>query len=108
MEILMPIAVTKKIDWFSPDDWSADQIDYYAAQGNATRVFMGRKFSTRLNNWKLVKPIRLSALSYAASGGYSTHQLYPTKMLPILRKFEKILDQFPILFATRQFVILEK
>ena len=103
-----PIAVTKSINWFSPDDWSADEIDYYAAQGNATRIFLEKKYLSLLNNWEKVEPIRLSALAYAASGGYSTNQLYPTKMLPLLRRFEKLLDRFPILFATRLLVILEK
>jgi len=103
-----PIAITKKIDWFSPDEWSPDQIDYYAAQGNATRVFVGKSFLTRLKNWKKVEFIRFSALAYAASGGYSISQLYPTKMLPLLKKAEKLLDRLPILFATRLLVILEK
>lgn len=103
-----PIAITKQINWFSPADWSADQIDYYAAQGNATRVFVGKKYLPLLNRWKKVEPIRLSALSYAASGGYSTSQLYPTRLLPFLKRIEKTLDKFPILFATRLLVILEK
>ena len=103
-----PIAVTKNIDWLSPDDWSADEIDYYAAQGNATRIFVWKKYLPRLNNWKKVESIRFSALAYAASGGYSTNQLYPTGMLPLLRRLEKLLDKFPSLFATRLLVILEK
>lgn len=103
-----PIALTNRIDWFSPDEWSPDQIDYYAAQGNATRIFLGKNYSSQLTNWKKIETIRLSAFAYAASGGYSISQLYPTKMLPSLRSLEKILNLFPMLFATRLLVILEK
>jgi SAM-dependent methyltransferase len=103
-----PIGIGKKIEWLAPQDWSAEHIDYYAAQGNATRVFVGRKYRSLLNNWKFIKTIRLSAISYVASGGYSAPQFYPTAFLPLLRGVEKPLDLFPALFATRLLVILEK
>lgn len=103
-----PIGIGKKIEWLAPQGWSAEHIDYYAAQGNATRVFVGRKFRSLLHNWKFVKTIRLSAISYVASGGYSAPQFYPTAFLPLLRSVEKPLNLFPALFATRLLVILEK
>ncbi|HSO12569.1 MAG TPA: class I SAM-dependent methyltransferase [Anaerolineales bacterium] len=103
-----PIAVTQKIEWFAPDEWSPDQINYYAAQGNATRIFVERKFSSHLKNWQRIETIRLSAIAYAASGGYSVPQLYPTRMLPVIKQMEKVFDLFPVLFATRLLVILEK
>lgn len=103
-----PIAVTKKIEWSAPDGWSPDHIDYYAAQGNATRIFVNGKFRSQLDYWQKVETIRLSAIAYAASGGYSVSQLYPTRMKPLLKGFEKALDLFPALFATRLLVILQK
>ncbi|HET9909252.1 MAG TPA: class I SAM-dependent methyltransferase [Anaerolineales bacterium] len=103
-----PIAVTKDIEWFAPETWSPENIDFYAAQGNATRIFVGNKFRLNLKNWKSIKTIRLSAIAYAASGGYSKPQLYPTAFLPLIKRLEKVLDLFPILYATRLLVILEK
>lgn len=103
-----PIAVTKQIQWFAPEDWSPENIDYYAAQGNASRIFIGSKFRSQLCDWQTIKTIRLSAISYAASGGYSKPQLYPTFALPLIKKVEKILDPLPALFATRLVVILQK
>jgi SAM-dependent methyltransferase len=103
-----PIAVTKKIDWFAPNGWSPENMDYYAAQGNATRIFVGKKYRPQLTVWKSIKTIRLSALAYAASGGYSGPQLYPTGMYSIVKSLGKILDRFPSLFATRLLVVLEK
>ena len=103
-----PIAVTKKIAWEAPAGWSPDHIDYYAAQGNASRIFLGERFRHKLGDWRTIKTQRLSAIAYAASGGFSKPQLYPTSALPLIRKFETLLDLFPILFATRLLVILEK
>ena len=103
-----PIAVNKRIEWFAPSDWSPENLDYYAAQGNATRIFVGKRFRSQLTAWKRVKTIRLSALTYAASGGYSGPQLYPAAMYNAIKSLEKILDLFPSLFATRLLVILEK
>src|SRR5215216_2182451 len=80
-----PIAVTKKIEWFAPQDWSPENIDYYAAQGNATRIFVGNKFKSQLADWQKIRTIRLSAIAYAASGGFSKPQLYPTAALPIIK-----------------------
>ncbi|HSL43251.1 MAG TPA: methyltransferase domain-containing protein [Anaerolineales bacterium] len=103
-----PIGVTRKIEWLAPEYWSAEDIDYYAAQGNATRVFLGNNFRTELKIWRRVETIRLSALAYAASGGYSGPQLYPKSILMLIKGLEKLLDLFPHLFATRLLIILEK
>ena len=103
-----PIAVTKRIEWNAPQGWSPEHIDYYAAQGNASRIFVGHHFRPKLGDWKRVKTQRLSAIAYAASGGFSKPQLYPTSALSLIRKLEKVLDLFPLLFATRLLVILEK
>ena len=103
-----PIAVTKKIEWFAPQHWSPENIDYYAAQGNATRVFVGNRFQSQLSEWRTKKVIRMSAIAYAASGGFSKPQLYPTATLPLIKKMEKVLDLFPTVFATRLLVVLEK
>jgi len=103
-----PVAITDSINWLPPEGWSPDHINYYAAQGNATRIFINRGYGSKLENWRKIKTIRLSAIGYAASGGYSQPQLYPTNILPLIKIFEKVLDLFPTLFATRLLVILEK
>lgn len=103
-----PIAVTKEIEWEASLGWSPKQIDYYAAQGNASRVFLKKRFRHKLAGWQTIETRRLSAIAYAASGGFSKPQLYPTAALPFIKKLEKVLDLFPILFATRLLVILEK
>ena len=103
-----PIAVTQNIEWEAPAGWSPERVDYYAAQGNASRIFLGNDFRHRLGDWQKLETVRLSAIAYAASGGFSKPQLYPTAALPLIRKLENILNLFPSLFATRLLVILEK
>lgn len=102
-----PIAVTKRIEWFAPQGWSPEDINYYAAQGNATRIFVHKAFPSELKDWR-VKTIPLSALAYAASGGYSGPQLYPRSILLLIKGIERVFNLFPALFATRLLVILEK
>jgi SAM-dependent methyltransferase len=103
-----PVALTRKIEWLPPERWSAADVDYYAAQGNATRVFLRKGFRSELKRWNKVETIRLSALAYAASGGFSGPQLYPKSILLLIKGVEKVLDLFPSLFSTRLLIILEK
>jgi hypothetical protein len=103
-----PVAVLKEIQWDAPEGWSPTNIDYYAAQGNASRIFLRKQFHHKLSAWQNIETIRISAIAYAASGGFSKPQLYPVSALPFIQKLEKVLGRFPTLFATRLLVILHK
>jgi len=98
----------EKIEWFAPSGWSPEEVDYYAAQGNATRIFLRWEFRQNLNAWRVITCRRLSAISYVASGGYSKPQLYPDAAMPLMRRLDRICDAVPLLFATRLLVVLEK
>jgi len=103
-----PVAEKDEIQYFSPPDWTPQDLDYYAAQGNATRVFVKRECPDLLAAWDLVAMRRLSAISYVLSGGYASPQLYPTWMLPLMRSMDWLCDRLPGLFATRLLVVIEK
>lgn len=103
-----PIKWRQSIEWYAPKDWNPDQLDYYAAQGNATRVFFGRLTSTLFKDWTIVTRRRYSALAYLASGGYSGPQLCPDRFYPQLRAIDAVLDKIPVLFATRTLVVIQK
>lgn len=103
-----PVAFFRPVEWLAPAGWSPTDVDYYAAQGNATRIFLGKKFASNLRDWKQNAAIRFSAISYVASGGYSGPQLYPRSILPFVKLVEAICDRVPFLFATRLLVVLEK
>lgn len=103
-----PIGRADEIQWTAPDDWSPEDIDYYSAQGNATRIFIQKRYVDKLHGWKIVKIQPIVALAYAASGGYSGPQLYPTFAYPLVKFLERILQPLAVLFATRLLVVLEK
>jgi SAM-dependent methyltransferase len=103
-----PINIMKQIIWKAPASQLLDAPGFYAAQGNASRVFLWNQYKKDLNLWGQIKLIRLSALSYLASGGYRKPQLLPDEMLPYVKMFEGLFDWFPSIFATRMLVILTK
>ena len=81
-----------EITWQAPDGWSVEDIDYYAAQGNASRVFLGDEYQELLKPWRILHSQRLSAVSYVATGEYSMPKLYPDFTYPLMRGIDKILD----------------
>jgi SAM-dependent methyltransferase len=103
-----PVSMCKPIAWEAPKGWIPTSNDYYAASGNASRVFRYGKYLPLLSKWKVTDKQYFSAFSYVASGGYSKPQLYPDAWFPAMRKVDEILDLFPALFATRLLVVLEK
>ena len=96
------------IRMFAPKGWSSNKDLYYAAQGNASRIFIGRKYQSFLEDWRVVTKQRISAISYVASGGYSKPQLYPDIAFPLMKVVDRMCDMVPLIFATRLLVILEK
>lgn len=103
-----PVAYFQPIEWLPPAGWSPSEMDYYAAQGNATRVFAGKGSEDELRDWHLRAVIRSAAISYVASGGYSRRQLYPLSALPLMKRIDSLCDRLPALFATRMLAVLEK
>ncbi len=103
-----PIALRDTITWKAPFGWSFEMDTYYAAQGNAYRVFWDSRFAHLYNAWNLKTRRRYSALSYVACGGYSKPQLYPKRAYGFMKQVDGIADLVPALFATRLLVTLEK
>lgn len=103
-----PLGLRRPIHWTPPAGWIPTDLDYYAAQGNATRIFLHRKVDVRSFGWRVVTVIRLCSISYIASGGYSKPQLYPGAALPVMRRIDAALGSMPGLFGTRMLVVLEK
>jgi len=103
-----PLGLLRPISWFAPDGFDPKETGYYAAQANASRVFLSHQFKPQLRCWDIPISESLPDIAYAASGGFSKPQLYPSSLLPIIRALEKILAHCPNLFATRLLVVLEK
>ena len=103
-----PIALADKIEWDAPDGWDPAQHGYYAAQGNASRVFVDGELRGKLAGWRVVEVKRMPAFSYIGSGGFRGPQLYPRLVLPLVRVVENIFALLPGLFSTRLLVVLER
>lgn len=102
-----PIGYARRIEWLAPEGWDYQNDGYYAAQGNATRIFAAKKYAPLLHDWKIIECKKMAAFSYGASGGYSGKQLYPEKLYSAMTMLDMILDKLPFLFATRLLLVLE-
>lgn len=102
------LGLNKKIETDPPKGWVSDNDSYYAAQGNAYRIFNSKKYSQVFSGFQLVLQKKYSAISYVASGGYSKPQLYPDSAYNLMKKIDWFCDKLPALFATRLLVTLEK
>ena len=78
-----------------------DHNHYYAAQGNATRLFFKKEQAKWLEDWNIFHRQPIVSFSYIFSGGYSKPALYPEYILPVLQKIDTLLSRWPSLFASR-------
>jgi SAM-dependent methyltransferase len=102
-----PLGLSDQIRWEAPPGFSPTESGYYAAQGNASRVFGSDGFRDQLGAWRIAEIAYFSALAYLGSGGFRGPQLYPAKLLPLLNGVDSILSWLPSL-ASRMLVVLEK
>lgn len=103
-----PLGLKEPITWSAPERWSPDDMDYYAAQGNAHRIFFQGEGDLSDPGWQEIEVKRYAEISYVASGGYSKPQLFPDFMYPFMKLIDRGLSLFPSLFATRLLVVLKK
>ena len=75
--------------------------DYYAAQGNATRLFFRHEIPSWPAGWAVFHAEAFSCFYYLLSGGYSKPACYPARCLVLLQKFEAKLSRWPRVFGGR-------
>jgi SAM-dependent methyltransferase len=102
-----PLGLNDEIQWEASESFSRHSPDYYAAQGNASRIFGSSAFRERLRSWRVAEVTYFPALAYLGSGGFRGPQLYPMAALPLLNGVDSFLSRFPSL-ASRMLVVLEK
>jgi SAM-dependent methyltransferase len=102
-----PLGLNEEIQWEAPASFIRDRLGYYAAQGNASRVFGSNAFRAQLRSWRLAEVSYFSALAYLGTGGFRGPQLYPMAALPLLNRLDSFLSRFPSL-ASRMLVVLQK
>jgi SAM-dependent methyltransferase len=102
-----PLGLRSPITWEAPDSFIPATHQYYAAQGNASRIFSENTFRGRLQDWHVSEIRYFSGLAYLASGGLRGPQLYPEVLLPVLQGTDRMLSRISLL-ASRMLVVLEK
>ena len=102
-----PLGLSDEIHWEAPTGSIRGRSAYYAAQGNASRVFGSDAFREKLRSWRVAEVTYFSALAYLGTGGFRGPQLYPMAALPLLNRVDSFLSRFPSL-ASRMLVVLEK
>jgi len=102
-----PLGLKDQIQWEAPDGFARRSPGYYAAQGNASRIFGSAEFREQLRCWRVEEVAYFSALAYLGSGGFRGPQLYPMAALTLLNRVDSFLSRFPTL-ASRMLVVLKK
>ncbi len=102
-----PLGLEEDIEWNAPDGFTGSEAAYYAAQGNASRVFGSEAFKDSLRMWRVVEVKYFSGFAYLASGGFRGPQLYPVALWPFLNQMDSVFSRFPKL-ASRMLVVLEQ
>jgi len=103
-----PVGLKEKISWSAPPDFSPENVDYYAAQGSATRLFWWGEARSQLDGWHLREVAPLPCFAYFAAGGFSWPQLGGCFIQGLLHGFDRIAALCPRVFAGRLLVVLEK
>jgi len=103
-----PLALRQRIEWDAPEGWSPKRVRYYAAQGNAWRIFVRGEFNERLEGWRIVHRGFLAALPWLASGGFRGPQLIPNRLFGAVEAMDRSLASLSRLLASRLVVVLEK
>lgn len=105
-----PLGLSQSIAWDAPANFDPHCHRYYAAQGNASRVFARPTYRERLAamGWRLRTLRHFPALPWLLTGGFRGPQLCPNWALPVARGLDRVLGLAPRLFASRLLVVLER
>lgn len=101
-----PIGDDQPIVADAPSSFDPHRHSYYAAQGNATRIFWKGESPETLEGWQVIARERLGAWAYALTGGYSKPQLYPSALYPAVSVLDRIAEVVPGVLALRALVVL--
>jgi hypothetical protein len=80
---------------------------YYAAQGNATRLFFRHQIPSWPEGWAIFHAERFACFHYLLSGGYSKPAFYPARWLGKLQKLDAKLSRWPWVFGGRCLIGLQ-
>ncbi len=102
------LGLARPITWDAPAGWEPGGIRYYAAQGNAWRIFVRGEFADRLGGLRLREVVFMPAVQWLLTGGFRRPQLYPDFALGFVRGLDRLASPFARALASRMLVVLEK
>lgn len=103
-----PLALRAPIAWDAPTAFDPQAVVYYAAQGNAWRVFGRSEYTEQLRDWNLREVKYYPALPWLLTGGFRGPVLCPSWLGWLAHGIERVLSLTPRLFASRMIVVLGK
>lgn len=103
-----PLGLNQKITWSAPAAFSPEKQQYYAAQGNAWRIFQRSEGTHLLRGFQLTQLLTFPALSWILTGGFRARSFCPRFLRPIAGAIDRALELAPSIFASRMMVVLEK
>lgn len=103
-----PLALNQPITWDAPPGFDPAATTYYAAQGNAWRIFGPGGQGEAIPGWRLRETRYFPALPWLLTGGFRGPSLAPGPLRPVAEIAERILALAPRCFASRMLVVLEK
>lgn len=103
-----PLALSRAITWDAPANIDLNALNYYAAQGNAWRIFRPKVENPKLVGWQVIEVRYFAALQWLLTGGFRGPSLCPRWSRPVANFVERMLSLAPRLFASRMLVTLEK
>lgn len=103
-----PLGLGEDINWETHEERHKQDVRYYAAQGNAHRVFLKNDEMRWRESWDAVETKRFSGLRYFASGGFSGPDLCPRFLQPVLVAADHLGRYFPSVCSARLLVVLQR
>lgn len=102
-----PLGLADALRWNPPAGFDPACHGYYAAQGNAWRVFVRHEDKVQLAAWRVLKTKLLPALGYLASGGFRGPSLCPRLLFPLVLACDRLLSPMSRVLASRMLVVME-
>jgi len=96
------------ISWQAPPEFLPENVDYYASQGSATRLFWWGEARDRLDGWRMREVAALPCFAYFAAGGFSGPKLGGRFIQGLMHGLDRVATLCPRAFAGRLLVVLEK
>jgi SAM-dependent methyltransferase len=80
---------------------------YYAAQGNATRLFFRKEIPGWPAGWNVLHAEAFGCFHYLLSGGFRKPAIYPAAWLDAFRKLDAKLSRWPRVFGARCLIAMQ-